>query len=279
MLKRNGKVVVPNQNNLRQRVIRECHDSPCAGHPGVEKTYDLVKRDFFWPRMKNHIHEYVAQCFACQVSKAERVKPPGFLQPVEIPSGKWESISMDFIVDLPTTQGGYDAILVVVDRLTKMAHFIPTRESVSAPQVADLFISHIFRLHGLPRFIVSDRDTRFTSHFWTAVFDAQKTELGMSSGDHPETDGQTERVNQTLEDMLRSYVSLRQHTWNKWLPLLEFAYNDRKHSSTGMSPFELNYGYRPANPTTVGVSQKVPSAADYVVQMRKMLALAKDNIR
>ena len=128
---------------------------------------------------------------------------------------------MDFIVDLPTTQGGYDAILVVVDRLTKMAHFIPTRESVSAPQVADLFISHIFRLHGLPRSIVSDRDTRFTSHFWTAVFDALKTELGMSSGDHPETDGQTERVNQTLEDMLRSYVSLRQHTWNKWLPLLE----------------------------------------------------------
>ena len=96
----------------------------------------------------------------------------------------------------------------------------------------------------------------------------------MSSGDHLETDGQTERVNQTLEDMLRSYVSLRQHTWNKWLPLLEFAYNDRKHSSIGMSPFELNYGYRPAN----GVSQIVPSAADYVVQMRKMLALAKDNI-
>ena len=122
---------------------------------------------------------------------------------------------MDFIVDLPTTQGGYDAILVVVNRLTKMAHFILTRESVSAPQVADLFISHVFRLHGLPRSIVSDRDTHFTSHFWTAVFDALKTELGMSSGDHPETDGQTERVNQTLEDMLRSYVSLRQHTWNK----------------------------------------------------------------
>ena len=116
---------------------------------------------------------------------------------------------MDFIVDLPTTQGGYDSILVVVERLTKMAHFIPTRESVIAPQVADLFISHIFRLHGLPRSIVSDRDTRFTSHFWTAVFDALKTELGMSSGDHPDMDGQTERVNQTLEDMLRSYVSLR----------------------------------------------------------------------
>ena len=111
MLKRNGKVVVPNQNNLRQRVIRECHDSPCAGHPGVEKTYDLVKRDFFWPRMKNHIHEYVARCFACQVSKPERVRPPGLLQPLEIPSGRWESISMDFIVDLPTTQGGYDAYL------------------------------------------------------------------------------------------------------------------------------------------------------------------------
>ena len=100
---------------------------------------------------------------------------------------------MDFIVDLPTTQGGYDAILVVVDRLTKMAHFIPTRESVSVPQVADLFLSHIFCLHGLPRSKVSDRDTRFTSHFWTAVFDALKTELGMSSGDHPETDGQTEK--------------------------------------------------------------------------------------
>ena len=116
---------------------------------------------------------------------------------------------MDFIVDLPTTQGGYDAIFVVVDGLTKMTHFIQTRESVSAPQVADLFISHVFHLHGLPRSIVSNRDTHFTSHFWTVVFDALKTELGMSSGDHPEMDGQTERVNQTLEDMLRSYVSLR----------------------------------------------------------------------
>ena len=167
------------------------------------------------------------------------------------------------------TQGGYDAILVVVDRLTKMTHFIPTREFVSAPQVVDLFISHVFRLHGLPSSIVSNRDTRFTSHFWSAVFDALKTELGMSSGDHPEMDGQTERVNQTLEDMLRSCVSLSQYTWSKCLPLLEFAYNNRKHSSTGMSPFKLNYGYRPANPTTVGVSQKVPSAVDYVVKCRR----------
>ena len=110
---------------------------------------------------------------------------------------------------------------------------------------------------------MSDRDARFTSHFWTTVFDALKTELGMGSEDHPETDGQ-KKVNQTLENMLRSYVSLRQHTWNKWLPLLEFAYNDRKHSSTGMSPSKLNYGYRPANPTMVGVSQKVPSGADNV---------------
>ena len=120
---------------------------------------------------------------------------------------------------------------------------------------------------------MSDKDVKFTGHFWTAICNALRTKLEMSSGDHPKMDSQTERVNQTLEDMLRAYVSFRQHIWNKWLPLLDFAYNDEKHYSIGMSPFELNYGYRLANPTMVGVPQKVPSATNFVVQMREMLVM------
>ena len=150
----------------------------------------------------------------CQVTKAERVRAPGLLKPLQIPEYNWHSVSMDFITALPRTQRAKDAILVVVDRLSKMAHFIPTAKTAQAPQVADLFIQNVFRLHGLPKSIIFDRDQRFTGHFWQQVFAKLNVTLSMSSGDHPESDGQTERVNQILEDMLRAYVSDRQTDWD-----------------------------------------------------------------
>jgi hypothetical protein len=186
---------------------------------------------------------------------------------------------MDFIVGLPRTQRQHNAVFVVVDRLTKMAHFIPTTKKVSATQVADLFIQHIFRIHGLPETIVSDRDTRFTGQFWTSLFTKLGTKLKFSSGEHPETDGQTERVNQVLEDMLRAYVSIRQKDWENYLPLLEFAYNSRKHSATKFSPFELNYGVQPLAPYSIGISCPNPCASQLLKDMRDMLDMAKRNIR
>ena len=175
---------------------------------------------------------------------------------------------MDFITGLPRTPRQKDSILVVVDRLSKMAHFIATKEIVEAPQVAELFIQNVFRLHGLPSSIVSDRDVRFTGHFWRHVFAKLSVSLNMSSGDHPQTDGQMERVNQVLKDMLRAYVSDRQTDWDSYLPLLEFAYNNRPHKVTKLSPFEINYGMSPLAPGTIGTPQKCPSAADFLARMQ-----------
>ena len=196
------------------------------GHPGQDKTVQLVRRTFWWPHLHRDVHKYVQQCFECQAIKAERSKTPGLLQPLQIPESNWQSVSMDFIVGLPRTQHQKDTILVVVDRLSKMAHFIPTKETVEAPQIADLCIQNIYRLHGMPSSIVSDRDVRFTDHFWRQILAKLHVSLNMSSGDHPQTDGQTERVNQILEDMLRAYVSDKQSDWDTYLPLLEFAYNN-----------------------------------------------------
>ena len=204
-LKQKGKIYVPCARELRIKVLQENHDSPCAGHPGQDKTVQLVRRTFWWPHLHRDVHKYVQQCFQCQVVKAERVKTPRLLHPLQTPEFNWQSISMDFITGLPRTPRQKDTILVVVDRLSNMAHFIAIKETVEVPQVVDLFIQNVFRLHGLPVSIVSDRDVRFCGHFWGYIFAKLNVTLNMSSGDHPQTDGQTERVNQVLKDMLRAY--------------------------------------------------------------------------
>ena len=167
---------------------------------------------------------------------------------------KWESISMDFITGLPRTNRGHDSIWVVVDRLTKLVKFIPTRKNVKTPELARLFIKHLYRLYGLPADIVSDRDRKFDSHFWREVFKKLDTTLSMSTADHPQSDGQTKRVNQVLKDMLCAYVSKKQSNWEEYLPHLEFAYKSSKHSATGFSPFMLMYGFQPRSPIMIGLA-------------------------
>ena len=152
--------------------------------------------------MAKDIKQYVRSCNACQRNKSSNLWPAGLLQPLEIPSVAWEQVSLDFVVRLPLTKEGHDAILVVVDRLTKHVHFIPTHTSVTAPEVAKLFLAHVFKLHGMPCIIVSDRDAKFTSRFWKALLETLGTRAAMSTAFHPQTDGQTERANRTMEDML-----------------------------------------------------------------------------
>eukprot|EP00253_Pinus_taeda_P002337 PITA_02337 len=164
------------------------------------------------------------------------------LSPHDIPMSKWETISMDFITGLPLTSQRHNAILVVVDKLTKSAHFIPVRDTYDVADVARVFINEIIRFHGVPKKIISDRDSRFTSRFWTCMQTALGTQRNLSTAYHPETDGQTERVNQVLEDMLRMYVMDQQSHWEKYLPLVEFSYNSSYHNSIGMPPFEALYG-------------------------------------
>ena len=192
--------------------------------------------------MKRDIADFVSRCLTCQKVKIEHQKPSGSLQPLPIPEWKWENIAMDFVTGLPRTQSGCDTIWVIVDRLTKSAHFLPTKIDYPLEKLAQLYIQEIVRLHGTPASIVSDRDPRFTSRFWGAFQKAFGTRLSLSTAYHPQTDGQSERTIQTLEDMLRSYVLEEEGDWGRVLPLIEFAYNNSHHSSIGMAPYEALYG-------------------------------------
>jgi hypothetical protein len=185
---------------------------------------------------------YISECVTCQQNKSEHMLPAGLLQPLPIPEQKWESISMDFITGLPKVQGK-DCIYVVVDRLTKFSHFYAIPTEYNVVQVAELFFREVFRLHGLPRNIISDRDNRFIGTFWRELFRLVGTELTPNTSYHPQTDGKTEIVNKWVEGYLRNYVGGQQRTWVRWLHLGEHCYNTTFHMSIGMTPFRALYGY------------------------------------
>lgn len=190
------------------------------------------------------VKQFVRACITCQCAKTERVSPAGLLQPLPIPKRPWAVISLDFIEGLPKS-GGYDVILVIVDKFSKYAHFLPLKHPYTALTVATAFMKEIFRLHGLPLAIISDRDRIFTSTIWQELFKLSKTQLRLSSSYHPQTDGQTERVNQCLEGYLRCSVHSCPANWVKWLFLAEYWYNTSFHSSLGRTPFEVIYGHLP----------------------------------
>src|SRR3954470_22402332 len=235
---------------------------------------------FYWPRMNNDVRQYVKSCDSCQRIKASQQVPGGLLQPLPIPTRPWEQVSMDFIVQLPKTKAGFDAIVVFVDTFSKMTHFAPTKTTASAPDTARLFFDHIFRLHGLPKSIVSDRDAKFTSKFWKSLFQTLGTKLAMSTAFHPQTDGQTERANRTLEDMLRAFTSYRQDDWDLHLTAAEFACNNAPNASTGMSPFKVNYGRDPGHPysTVTKVPDHVPAVEEFLEGITNASKVARDSL-
>jgi hypothetical protein len=198
--------------------------------------------------MKVEIAKFVNQCLICQKTKIEHQKPAGMLQPLDILEWKWDSISMDFVVGLPRTLKGNYSIWVIIDRLTKSAHFLPIKINSPLNKLAYLYIKEIVRLHGIPTTIVSDRDPRFTSRFWETLHKAFGTNLSLSTSYHPQTNGQTERTIQTLEDMLRACVLEFKGNWDSYLPLIEFAYNNSYHSSIDMAPYEALYGRKCRSP-------------------------------
>lgn len=167
------------------------------------------------------------------------------MQPLEIPQGKWESISMGFIVGLPLTSRGHDSIWVIVDHLTKICRFIPTKNMINTLELSKLFIENVYKLYGALASIISDRDGKFDNHFWRAVFQKLEAKLNLSTKDHPQTDGQMERVSQVLEDMLRAYIRKKKTNWEDYLPILKISYNSAKHVTMGFSPFMLMYGFQP----------------------------------
>ncbi|GAU45290.1 hypothetical protein TSUD_327480 [Trifolium subterraneum] len=243
-----GRVCVPDVPELKRMILDEGHKSGLSIHPGLVKMYQDLKKLFWWPRMHKEIAEYVYACLVCQKSKIEHQKPSGLLQPLFIPEWKWDSIAMDFVGGLPKTAKGNGVIWVVVDRLTKSAHFIAIKIGTLVPKLAEIYVEQIIRLHGIPSSIVSDRDPKFTYRFWESLQEALGTKLKLSSAYHPQTDGQSERTIQSLEDLLRACVLEQGESWDSCLPLIEFTYNNSFHSSIGMAPFEALYGRKCRTP-------------------------------
>eukprot|EP00253_Pinus_taeda_P012316 PITA_12316 len=230
--------------------------------------------------MKKEVIDYLARCIECQQVKVEHQHPAGLLQPLPIPEWKWEVITMDFIIGLPKSKKGNDSIMVVVDKLRKSAHFIPVQSTYRAAQVANIFMQNIFRLHGLPKTIISDRDVKFTSAFWRTLFEGLGTQLNFSTTYHPQTDGQTERVNQVVEDMLRSYVMQQPSRWEEYLHLVEFAYNNGYHASFHMSPFEVLYGRKCRTPSSwSGPEDKLVLGPEMLVEMEQLVKKVHANLK
>ena len=237
-------VYVPDIDDLRLRVLQQHHDHPLAGHFGQNKTYALIRRKFTWPGLRTLVTKYCKSCTTCGRAKTPRHRPYGTLQQLPVPEKPWNSISMDFIEHLPPS-AGFTAILVVVDRFTKQSLFIPTYDTITSVQLAELFVLHVFSKHGVPSHVTSDRGSEFVSHFFRSLGKALDMRLHFTSGYHPEGDGQTERVNQTLEQYLRIYCNYQQDNWSSLLPIAEFAYNNTPNATTGITPFFANKGYHP----------------------------------
>jgi transposase InsO family protein len=264
-----GKLVIP-PGPMRTEVMEACHDSVFSGHFGRAKTEGLISRMFYWPYMAADIQKYVAECDTCQRVKANNRAPQGGLQPLPVAEGKWLDISVDMITELPCTEEGYDAIMVFVDRLTKMVHFVPCKKTLDSKGFCQMFMDHIVRLHGWPKRVVSDRGSIFTSHFTAAVAELQGWFRRHSSAYHPQSDGQTERVNRVLEDVLRSFVSTRQREWKDFLAMAEFAVNNSVHPAIHTTPFLLNYGVNPRHPE---IAKLVEPLAEYILpQIREVPA-------
>ena len=232
---------------FRELLIQELHGGALAGHFGVEKTCAMLKEHYYWPKMSRDVDHFVKRCSTCQMAKSH-VLPHGLYSPLPVPMAPWEDVSLDFITGLPRTQRSKDSIMVVVDRFSKMAHFIPCHTTHDASQIANLYFKEIVRLHGIPKSMVSDRDTKFLSHFWLTLWRNMGTHLKFSTTSHPQTDGQTEVTNRTLGTLLRVLVKKNVKGWDELLPHAEFAFNRTPSKTTQLSPFQVVYGCNPRTP-------------------------------
>ncbi|KAJ0935015.1 putative nucleotidyltransferase, Ribonuclease H [Helianthus annuus] len=275
-----NRVWVPLKGNLRELVMNKAPKSKYYIHPGSTKMYQDIKEFYWWPKMKRDIAAYVSKCLTCSKVKAEHQKPSGLLQQPEIRKWKWEHLTMDFITKLPRTSRGHNIIWVVVDRLTKSAHFLALKETDNTEKISQLYLNEIVDCHGVPVSIISDRDGRFDSRFWRSLQKSLGSRLDMSTAYHPKTDGQSERTIQTLEDMLRACVIDFGGSWDTHLPLAEFSYN----ASIKAAPFEALYGRKCRSPLCwAEVGEKhltrpelIQETTDKVVQIKNRLRAAAD---
>jgi hypothetical protein len=246
--------------SMRENLLKEKHSGGLAGHFGHEKTFAKLNESYFWLGMRADVERFVDRCRICQHSKG-RKQNTGLYQPLPIPERPWEVISMDFVLGLSRMQRGVDSIFVVVEKFSKMAHFVPCQKTSDATHIANLFFEEVVRLHGLPRSIVSDRDTKFIGHFWRTLWKKLGTNLAFSSAYHPQTNGQTEVVNRSLGDLLRSLVTEHHGSWDNIFPQADFAYNDSLNWSTGKSPFQIVYGTQPRGVSELRESEQTATSS------------------
>jgi hypothetical protein len=221
----------------------------------------------------------VARCETCQRTKAEHQKPACLLQPLPVPEWKWEEIGMNFVTGLPWTQKGNDSIWVIIDRLTKVAHFIPMKTTFGGATLARIYLKEIVRLHGISRKIMSDRGTQFTSKFWMSLQQSTSTKLDFSTAYHPQSDGQTERVNKVLEDLLRAGVLAFDRNWESGLPYAEFSYNNNHQASIKMSPFEALYRRKCQTPLMwSNIGEKTLEGPAFVKEAEEKVALIRKRL-
>ena len=279
------RLCIPNSPELRVLLMQEAHDSSSGGHLGKDKTTEQLKRRFYWTGMDEEIKQYVTSCDACQRNKPSQQAPMGLLMPLPIPTRPWQIVSIDLITHLPPSARGHTCIAVFVCKLTRMVHYAACKTDISAPELAQLFLDTVVRLHGFPEGIISDRDVRFTAKFWRAYWKKHQTRLLMSTAFHPETDGQTENSNKTLETILRSVVNFAQSDWDTHLATAELAVNNSKNATTGYTPFYLN-GQDVRLPLDAAIANLQPAesvdnqtAADKHAAWKTALSHAQDNIK
>lgn len=272
------RVYIPNTGDLRSDIISGFHNT---GHLGTDKVFNACARDAFWPRMYNDVAQYIRSCKDCQANKTPNVPPAGKLQPRDIPHRCWDVVSADFVTEFPKTKAGNDAVLVIVDKFSKQAIFTPCKKSATAPEIAQLFQDHLFAKHGVPTKIISDRDPKFTSKYWKCLTEVLNVRLNMSTADHPATDGQSENVIRTLSNMIRASIQKSPNNWDAILSILQFEYNTSVHSSTGLSPFEVELGRNSQNTLSRSLSEcntMCQQSADFAARRDAFQIVARDNL-
>ncbi|KAD3639978.1 hypothetical protein E3N88_29201 [Mikania micrantha] len=274
------RLCVPDDSALHESLLAEAHSSSFSNHPGSTKMYRDLRQHFWWNGMKEDVARYVSRCLTCQQVKNEHQRASGLLQPLDIPLWKWEDISMDLVIGLPKTFKKNNVIWVIVDRLSKSAHFLPIQQEFSISKLSDVFTKEIVKLHGTPVSIMSDRDPRSTSHFWKGLQAAWGTKLKFSTAFHPQTDGQSERTIQTLEDMLRACALEWTGNWDGYLCLIEFAYNNSWQASIGIAPFELLYGRKCRAPVCwEQVGEKIIEGPELVQITTEKVTIAREKFK
>ncbi|KAJ3529364.1 hypothetical protein NMY22_g9024 [Coprinellus aureogranulatus] len=268
------------QRSAREIVISEAHS--ILAHLGAAKTSAYLRDHVYWKDLVSNVKAFCETCHTCRMNKPDNQRPYGLLNPLSLPTYPWETIGVDFVGPLPESEnrdGVFDTVTVVIDHLTSMVHLVPSRANYTAKQIAELMFESVYKLHGLPRKIVSDRDVLFTSTFWQRLNELIGPKLKLSSAYHPETDGATERANRTMVQMIRELVNSRQTDWVHKLAAIEFALNSARSDSTGFSPFFLNHGRTPRAMVWNSAPQsEFPAVRNFALTRKLALMSAHDSI-